>query len=54
MILKELLDNSLDAAEDARILQEMTIALDDDRLTVSDNLGRFFPPYGVGSVRLIV
>src|SRR5690606_2897258 len=37
MIVKELADNGMDACEDAGILPELTIAIDDDVIEVHDN-----------------
>jgi DNA topoisomerase VI subunit B len=37
VLLKELVDNSLDAAETAGVPPVITITLDEDALTVSDN-----------------
>src|SRR5437588_7108206 len=37
VLLKELLDNSIDAAEDAAIAPHISVKVDEDGMTVSDN-----------------
>src|SRR5262245_25412685 len=48
--LKELVDNALDACEDARVAPEIAVQVDKDTITVSDN-GPGIPPEAVSGVR---
>ena len=49
VVLKELVDNALDACEEARIAPEITVKVDDTGITVSDN-GPGIPPETVAAV----
>ncbi len=49
VVLKELIDNALDACEEARTAPEITVKVDDTGITVSDN-GPGIPPETVTDV----
>ena len=49
VILKELVDNSIDACEEANITPEITVIMDETGITVSDN-GPGIPPDTVEAV----
>jgi hypothetical protein len=49
VILKELVDNAIDACEEVQIAPEVTVAVDEHGITVSDN-GPGLPPETIGGV----